>query len=332
MSLKGKKILVIGGAGFIGSHIVSTLLQKGANISIYDDFSSGTLDNLKGVEKDIKIVKGNILDFDRLDIAVKGQDMVSHQAAHLEIVASVKNPVDDLKNNTIGSLNVLESARKNEIEKLIIASSACVYGQAQYSPQDEKHPTRPNWEYGVSKLAVEKYSDVFVDRYGMDIKNLRYSIVYGPREWYGRVLTLFLKRAMEGKPLIIFGDGKQERDFIFVEDLVTMHNSLLEQDVEKGAVFNVSTGIGTSVTKLANLIKEMTGKNLEIIYEDVKEGETSKYFDRVRLPSELKSMVLDNKKAKNTLDWSLQVLFEEGLRREYEWLLENKNRWKKISI
>lgn len=332
MNLKSKKVLVIGGAGFIGSHIVDALLKKDANITIYDDFSSGTLDNLKNVEEDIEIIKGNILDFDKLDSAIKNMDIVSHQAAHLEIVACVKNPIEDLKNNTIGSINVLESAKKNEIEKLIIASSACVYGQAKHIPQDENHPIRPNWEYGVSKFAVEKYSDIFVDRYSMDIKNLRYSIVYGPREWYGRVLTLFLKRAMEEKPLIIFGNGKQQRDFIFVEDLVALHNKLIEQNVKKGEVFNVSTGIGTSVEQLANLVKKITGKNIEIIYENVKEGETSRYFDRVRLESELKSMVLDNKKAKDTLNWSPQILLEEGLRREYEWLIKNKHRWKKISI
>lgn len=332
MNLKNKKILVTGGAGFIGSHIVESLLNKGAKITVYDNFSSGFIENLDKNKKEIEVIRGDILDFEKLKKAILGKDIVSHQAAHLEILKSVSDPVEDLTNNTIGSLNVFKACLLRNVERVMVASSACVYGQAQYTPQGEDHPKNPNWEYGVSKYAVEKYSDIFVERYGMNITNLRYSIVYGPKEWYGRVLTIFLKRAMEGKPLIIFGDGKQERDFVFIEDVVRLHNLCLEKDIKRGEIFNASTGISTTTERLAKKVKKIINKDIEIVFENVKEGEISKFFNRVRLISELRQMVLDNQKAKKILSWKPEVILVEGLKREYEWLLDNKHMWKRMSV
>lgn len=331
MTLKNKKILVTGGAGFIGSHIVESLVEKGAKVTVYDNFSSGNIENLLKYKKEIEIIRGDILDYDKLKKTAKSKDIISHQAAHLEILKALNDPVKDLTNNTIGTLNLLKAAR-GIVEKIVIASSACVYGQASYTPSDENHPKNPNWEYGISKLAAEKYSNIYAQRYGMDIVNLRYSIVYGPREWYGRVLTLFLKRALTGKPLIVFGDGKQERDFVYVKDVVSLHNKCLEKEFKNGNVFNVSTAIPTSISKLAETIKKVTGKNIEIIYDDIKEGEVSKYNNRIRLVSELKQMVLDNRKAKKILSWTPQIVLEDGIVKEYEWLLKNKHRWTKMSV
>lgn len=332
MKTNNKKILVTGGAGFIGSHIVESLVRLGVHVTVLDDFSSGSIDNLKDCRKDITIIKGNILDYPKVKKAMRGMDIISHQAAHLEITQCVKDPITDLRYNTEGSLHILQAARENGIRKVLMASSACVYGQAQYTPENELHPTNPNWEYGVSKLAAEKYGAIFAQRYGMDVINLRYSIVYGPREWYGRVLTLFIKRAAEGKSLIIFGNGKQQRDFVFVGDVVRLHNMCLTASVKGGSVYNVSTGRGTSVLQLANLVKKVVNNNAKIIFENVREGETSTYFSRVRLVSELQAMVLDNSKAKKDLRWYPRVSLEEGIAREYEWFQHNKHRWRHMNV
>lgn len=327
--LKNKKIFVTGGAGFIGSHIVESLVREKAKVIVYDNFSTGTIENLKSVIREIEIIKGDILDYRSLIKAMWGIEIVSHQAAQLEITKAIENPIEDLTINTIGTLNVLKVAVENKVKKIVNASSAGVYGQAKYVPQGELHPTDPNWPYGVSKLATEKYANIFYQLYNIPIVSLRYSIVYGPREWYRRVLTVFLKRAMESKPLIIFGDGKQTRDFICVEDVVRFHNLCIKNDNLSNEIFNVSSGRGVSINTLAQIVLKITGKpDLKIIHEDVPEGKMSKYFQRIRLPSELKRIELSYQKGFKKLGWRPRILLEEGLKKEYEWLINNKHRWK----
>lgn len=327
-NLKGKKVFITGGMGFIGSHIVEDLLNEGAKIRIYDNFSTGLSDNLSGVVKDVEIVRGDILDYDQLAKAMHGFDIVSHQAAQLEITKAVSDPVFDLQINTIGSLNVFKAAIKNGVEKIINASSAAVYGQAKIVPQNENHPTDPNWPYGVSKLANEKYANILQELNKIKITHLRYAIVYGPREWYRRVLTVFIKRSISDLPLIIFGDGRQIRDFIYVKDLVKFHNLVIKDDKYSGQTFNVSSGIGTSINALAKMVLKVSSKeDLKIIYENPKFGESSSYFNRIRLPLELKKMILSYDKGSNLLKWKPEVALIDGLRREYEWVLDNKKRW-----
>ena len=151
MILQGKRILVTGGAGFIGSHIVDSLVKQSAHVIVYDDFRKGDLKNLENSIKDIEIVKGDILDQSSLNKACKNIDIISHQAAQLEITRSRADPAADLTTNTIGTLNVLRAAQEKQIPKIINASSACVYGQAEIIPQTENHNLNPNWQYGVSK-------------------------------------------------------------------------------------------------------------------------------------------------------------------------------------
>jgi UDP-glucose 4-epimerase len=331
--LQGKKVLVTGGAGFIGSHIVESLVKAGAGVKVYDNFSTGLLENLDVVKKDVEIIRGDILDYELLEKEIKGTEIVSHQAAQLEITKCVDDPVEDLNSNTVGTINVLNAAVKNNVSKIINASSACIYGQAQYVPEDEdKHPTNPNWAYGVSKLAGEKYGQIYAQLYRIPVVSLRYAIIYGAREWYGRVLTIFLKRALEDKPLVVFGQGDQERDFTFVEDLVKLHNLCVEKEEAENQVFNVSTGIATSIQKLAETITSCIDTNSKIIHEEVKEGQRSKIVDgRMRLPLELKQMVLDPSKAKSFLNWETKTNLADGIKKEYQWLKENSNRWVEMS-
>jgi UDP-glucose 4-epimerase len=333
MSVAGKKILVTGGAGFIGSHIVDSLVSQGAEVTIYDNFSSGLDENLATVRDQIQIIDGDILDYERLAPAFRGMDIVSHQAAQLEITRAVEDPIEDLTTNTIGTLNVLNACIAHNVPRLMIASSAGAYGQAQKVPQEEdQHPTDPNWPYGVSKLATEKYAAIYQQLHDISITCLRYAIVYGPREWYGRVLTIFLKRALERQPLVVFGDGKQTRDFVFVEDVVAHHNRCLERESAGGQVFNVSTGVGTDINGLAALVREVTGQaDLAILHEDVREGETSQYYERKRLPLELRELVQSTRKSRELLGWVPEMKLREGLAREYEWLQASPHRWQRMS-
>ena len=335
MKIKGSKIIVTGGAGFIGSHIVDALVKKGARVKVYDNFSSGFMDHLANVKSEVEIIKGDILDIDKLDKAIKGCNVVVHQAAQLEIARCMENPIEDLTTNTVGSLNIFNSCLKNNVLKVVWASTAGVYGQLLERPQKEdSHTNNPNWQYGVSKLAVEKYANIYNEMYGLPIVSLRYSIVYGPREWWGRVLSIFLKKALESKPLIIFGDGKQTRDFIYVNDIVELNLLSIEKDFKNHLILNGSTQKEVSINELAQTVKKALKRpDLEIIYDKItEEGEMSKKIGRIRLPSELKAMKMSYLKAKKILGWKPTVELEDGLRREYEWLKDNSHLWKKIKI
>ena len=321
-----------GGAGFIGSHLVRDLVGAGASVTVYDNFSSGLDENLAGVEG-VRVVRGDILDVDDLRRAMEGHDAVSHQAAQLEITRSIGTPVFDLTTNTIGTLNVLSAMSDLGIHKLVEASSAGVYGQATSDPQTEDDDTDPNWEYGVSKLACEKYSAIACERNPeLSVASLRYAIVYGEREWFGRVLTLFLERALNGLPPVVFGDGSQVRDFVYVGDITALHRKCLETDFSGHLVLNGSTAIGTTVVELAELVCDVTGAADSPIYEELPEGERSALVNgRMRLPSELQRMRMSYARAQSSVGWAPEVELRDGIEREWKWLQDHRHRWTEMS-
>jgi UDP-glucose 4-epimerase len=327
-----KSVLITGGAGFIGSHLVEDLLESGHRVTVFDNFSSGTRENLAGTIDDVEIVTGDVLDRDAIVAAARGKDAISHQAAQLEITKCMEDPVGDLRTNLVGTLNVLEAAREAGVERMINASSACIYGQAVAPPSDEDtHPHDPNWSYGASKLAAEKYAQVFSNDYGFPVFSLRYGIVYGPREWYGRVLTIFLKRALDGKAPVIFGDGDQRRDFVFVDDVVDVHRACMESPMSGASSFNVGTGIATSIADLASLVCDVTGTEARPIREDVLPGERSALVDgRMRLPAELAVMQLSPAKTERLLGRRPSTPLRDGIAREWNWLREHPDRWNEM--
>ena len=226
-------------------------------------------------------------------------------------------PCIDLRVNTIGTINVIKACVENKVKKLINSSSACVYGQIDKDKKSKEiDTTNPNWEYGVSKLASEKYCQIAQEKDGLISTSLRYSIVYGPDEWYGRVLTIFIKRALNNLPLIIFGDGTQQRDFVYVDDVVDFNILCLDEKTNNN-IYNVSSGKGTSVNQLAKIIRDKL--NVSIIYEAIKPGELSTLVPgRVRLAQELQHLILDNNKAKD-LGWGNRTDLETGIDNLIEW-------------
>jgi len=333
VQLRDSRIFMTGGAGFIGSHLVRDLLGAGAAVTVYDNFSTGREDHLSGLDGDLRVIQGDILDRAALTDAMAGHHAVSHQAAQLEITRSIGDPIYDLTTNTIGTLNVLAAMREHGIPKMVEASSAGVYGQAVEDVQTEAHPTDPNWEYGVSKLACEKYSAIACERdAGLSVASLRYAIVYGEREWYGRVLTLFLKRALDGQPPVVFGDGSQVRDFVYVGDIADLHRRCFETDFEGHLVLNGSTGDATSVLELAELICKVAGLDQSPVFDDVAEGEASALAGgRVRLPSELRAMRMSHERATRAVGWTPQTVLADGLEREWTWLKDHRDRWSEMS-
>jgi len=333
MSTRGKRVLVTGGAGFIGSHLVEEyLINEAEEVVVLDDFSTGTMENLDDMRDErLKIVKGSILDFAQLNMIVKKEkiDIIDHLAAELEVYTGIKDAERDAKINILGTLNVLNAALKNHVEKVLFASSGAVYGQAKYLPIDEEHPLEPHWPYGVSKLAAERYVLQYNKLFGLNTTAFRYGIVYGPKEWFGRVLTMFIKRIfLENKPPVVFGDGSQTRDFVYVKDVVKAHMLAIEKQESAGKVFNIGSGEGVSVKELANMLVKASNKGFDILYDNPKEGSASHFQpERIRLQGELVNFILDCSKAEEILGWRPQTDFNKGVTKEIEWILKFPKRW-----
>lgn len=330
------KVFLTGGAGFIGSHIAESLVQAGHYVAIYDNFSSGNYLNIKNLDNSkVKIIEGDILDYKKLHSSMSGYDFISHHAAQLEIYRAAEDPSYDLTVNTIGTLNVLKSAVANNITKMINVSSACVYGQTP-NITDESAATNPNWTYGVSKLAAEKYCQIYSSQNNIKITNLRYGIVYGEKEWYRRVLTIFIKRAIEKKSLVIFDNGAQIRDFIYVGDVVKLNNICMHSKNAENRTFNVGTSIPTTIQELATIVqnvsKEIINYQPEIIYENLKEGAHSLHIpDKKRNISDLNRMQLGISKAELKLNWKPETTLVDGIKKEMLWYLNNISRWQKVT-
>jgi UDP-glucose 4-epimerase len=330
LTLSGAKVLVTGGAGFIGSHIVDDLVESGADVTIFDNFSTGNTENIQLSASRVNVVEGDITDASAISDASVGVDFISHHAAQLEIFRSSEDPVQDLEVNTIGTLNVLEAALRNGVGKVVSASSACIYGQTDGATDETSMPV-PNWTYGVSKLAAERYCTIYNEYRGLPTVSLRYGIVYGEREWYRRVLTIFIKRAVERESLVVFGDGSQARDFVHVSDVVKMNRACMTNDRANGQAFNVGTGVATTVAELADLVVAECVPELPVTHEEVAEGEFSQLVpDKRRNHSELQMMLLDSSLAERELGWKAEKLLADGVREEYEWLKANPHRFQSI--
>lgn len=267
------KILVTGGAGFIGSNLASALIEANHDMVIIDDLSMGKSENLppgaRFHEMDISSpVVDKIFEKEKFDV-------VFHLAAQMDVRRSVENPVNDAGINILGGINLLQSSAKHSVKKFIFASTGgAIYGEQDYFPADEKHPLNPVSPYGISKLAFEKYLYFYNIQYGLSYAALRYANVYGPRqnsEGEAGVVAIFCERLLQGKKAVVYGDGLQTRDFVYVGDVVKANLLALEYD---GCdVFNVGTGTETDINTIFEKIKAATGSVQERINEKAKPGE-----------------------------------------------------------
>ncbi len=274
--MRNKKVLITGGAGFIGSNLAEELAEDN-EVVILDHLSTGRMENIRGLLENNKarFIKGSITDLDLLRQSFRDVDYVFHQAAIPGVPASVKDPVTSNTVNINGTLNVLIAARDNGVKKVVYASSCAVYGDTQVIPTAETAQLNPKSPYAVTKLAGEYYCSVFNEVYNMPAVSLRYFNVYGPRQdpssEYAAVIPKFITKALAEEPLLIYGDGLQTRDFVFVRDVVKA-NIMAAESSETG-VFNIGSGDAVTINELADVIMKLCGKELEIVHADPKEGD-----------------------------------------------------------
>ena len=255
------KILVTGGAGFIGSQVADAFINEGNEVFILDDLSTGFE---KNINPKAKFIKADICDKSLSQLFEKEKfDIVNHHAAQMDVRRSVADPAFDANTNIIGTINILQNSVKNGVKKFMFASTGgAVYGEQNYFPADENHPTSPLSPYGISKLAVEKYLFFYYAQYKLNYTILRYANIYGPRQNpFGEagVVAIFSSKLLKGKQAIINGNGKQTRDYVFVGDVVKAN--LLTISDDKSDIYNVGTGKETDVNKLFNELNKITGKN-----------------------------------------------------------------------
>ncbi len=269
------KILVTGGAGFIGKYLVKSLLEKDNFVTIFDNFSNSTKNSISFlVEIGAKIIEGDITKIQDLENAIKDQDIVIHLAAKISVLESINNPSETFKINVDGTNNVLTACKNNYVKKLIISSSAAVYGE---SPPDvkltEKSVMNPISPYGESKMQMEQNIKEFASKHDIDYVILRFFNIYGigQSSEYAGVITKFLKRIAEDKPLKIFGDGLQTRDFVAIYDVIqSIHNALV---YDKSGIFNIASGKIVTIKELAEQMISLSGKKLEIKFLVEKQGD-----------------------------------------------------------
>ncbi|MBE0635111.1 NAD-dependent epimerase/dehydratase family protein [Candidatus Bipolaricaulota bacterium] len=311
MNLEGKRVLVIGGAGFIGSHIVDQLLEEPVSeILVFDNFVRGTRANLDRASADarLRIIEGSIMDRQSLAAVMDGIDGVFHLAA-LWLFECVHEPRAALEVNVDGTYNVISAALEAGVQRVVYSSSASVYGDALASPMTEDHPFNNRTTYGATKIAGEQFFRAFYEQHGLPFVGLRYMNVYGPRmDYRGAYVSVIMKvldRIFEGMPPLIFGDGSQAYDFIHVADAARANVLAMTSDVSD-EFFNVGTGVRTTIKELVQLLLRATGSSVEPEYRP---SEQSFVTERVG----------STEKAERMLGYRSSVSLDEGIRALVQW-------------
>ncbi len=298
-------VLVTGGAGFIGSNLVRALLERGDRVRVLDNLSTGNRTNLAGLTGDIELIEGELRSYERVHAAVRGTEVVFHQGALPSVPRSVQDPLTTSAVNVEGTLNVLLAARDEGIRRVVFASSSSVYGNSGPLPRVESGSPDPVSPYGVAKLAAERYCVSFSRVYPLETIALRYFNVFGPRQdprsQYAAVVPRFLTEAAAGRPVPIYGDGSQSRDFTYVANVVEANLLAAEAPRGNGAVLNVATGRSVTVNELADAVGAVLGAQVEKQYLPQRPGEVMQSW-------------ADISAARDLLGWEPAVDLEEGLR------------------
>jgi UDP-glucose 4-epimerase len=301
------KALVTGGAGFIGSNIVERLVNSGSDVVVLDNLSSGYGKNLDGIGS-VQLVEGDVRDAAAVANASQGVDVIFHLAASVGNKRSIDDPISDAEINVIGTLRVLEAARQNNVRKVIVSSSAGIFGDLIHLPIAEDHPTEPISPYGASKLAEEKLSLVYAALYDVEVICLRYFNVYGVRQRYdayGNVIPIFAQRMLEGRPINIFGDGEQTRDFVNVRDVVSANLLACESQGFSGAL-NIASGTKATINELVRLMSEAGHLTPEVRHEGPRAGD-------------VRDSLADVSLAKKRIGYEPAVTLQDGLVEYMAW-------------
>lgn len=306
------KYLVTGGAGFIGSNIVSELLKQGQQVVVLDNFATGKRENILPLMKDknLTMIEGDLRSFHIVRSAVKGVDYILHQGALPSVPRSINDPITSNDVNILGMLNILEAAKEFGVKRVITASSSSIYGNSETLPKVESMPVNPLSPYALTKYAQERYCQIFSQIYGLETVALRYFNVFGPNQdptsQYSAVIPKFIKLIMADKEPVIYGDGSQSRDFTFVENNVWANIQACTAPKAAGEVINIACGERYTLIELVQMINEILGKNIEPKFETDRAGD-------------VKHSLAGIDKAKEVLGYEVRVDFREGLRRTVEY-------------
>jgi len=305
--------LVTGGAGFIGSHIAEELVHRGETVRVLDNLSTGKKENLSGVIGRLDFLEGDVRDIDACRRAVRGADHVLHQAALASVIGSVADPLLTNAINVTGTLNLLLAARDASVRSFVLASSSAVYGDDPGLSKLEGKEGKALSPYGVSKLAGEKYCEAFHVLFGMKAAALRYFNVFGPRQdprsEYAAVIPVFITKALEGERPVIYGDGEQSRDFIYVKSVVEANILAAESPAAGGETINIASGTGLTVNALLDAVNRITGKSIQAVFEPPR-------------PGDIEYSVADIGKARRVLGFEPRIPFLEALRETVSWYQE----------
>ena len=307
------KILITGGAGFIGSHLCEKYSKEGHTVFCLDNFMSGNLMNVRHLldYRNFKLIKGDIRDFDLLDKVMRDVDVVFHLAAQIHVDRSYIEPKLTYEVNVMGTQNVLEVARIHDAKSVIHASTSEVYGSAQYVPIDEDHSLNAPHPYGASKIASDRMCHAYIKTYGMNISILRFFNVFGPRQrdfGYGGVISIFTRRVLSNIPPIIYGNGLQTRDYTYIEDVVGAYDLVLNHNEPMTEPINFGTGKEVSIIDLANKIIKLCGKK-----DDIKPVHVESRI------GEVERLIADATKAKDLLGWKPKYRLNDGLKNFIQW-------------
>jgi UDP-glucose 4-epimerase len=310
------KYLVTGGAGFIGSHIVYSLLEQGASVRVLDNFSTGKRENLEGLIRQfngnqLEVLEGDLRDAARVEEAVRGIEVIFHEAAFVSVPQSMEEPQTCFDVNIMGTSLLFDVARRAGVRRAVVASSAAVYGESDALPLVEETPLQPRSPYAVSKRVDEMYAELFSGSFGFEVVALRYFNVYGPRQrpdsMYAAAVPIFARRLLDNRPVTVFGDGGQTRDLINVHDVVRANLVASEHPYAAGKVFNICTGVETRILDLLDVMYELLPSAPEPEFAAPRAGDI---YRSVGSPQ----------KAADVMGFHAQVSLVDGLKETIDWM------------
>jgi UDP-glucose 4-epimerase len=311
-----RKIVITGGAGFIGSALARALVARGDDVSVLDNFSSGKRENLRDLAGALAVIEGDILDAGLLDRVFAGAEVVFHEAAIPSVPRSLAAPVASHNANATGTLSVLEAARRCQVRRVVYAGSSSAYGEPPSLPVVETMAPAPLSPYAVSKLAGEHYCRVYARVFGVQAVILRYFNVFGPRQdpnsQYAAVIPRFITAALDGLPPTVYGDGEQSRDFCFIDNVVAANLGAADAEGASGKVFNIACGSGTSLNRVLALLGEALDRPVSARHEPARAGD-------------VRHSLADISQAKAVLGYTAAVDFPTGLRRTLAWFRQGRS-------